>query len=47
MENSLSLPRHWLIVTVYVVIFEGRKFRRFCCKFDEREILILKKEAVA
>ena len=30
--------------TVYTVILEGHKFRRFHCKFAEREILILEKK---
>ena len=31
-------------VTVYTVIFEGRKFRGFCCKLAECKILILEKK---
>ena len=30
--------------TVYMVIFEGRKFRGFRCNLVEREILILEKK---
>ena len=31
-------------VTVYVVIFEGCKFHRFCCTFAKREIFALEKK---
>ena len=36
--------RHILPVTVYAVIFEGHKFRGFCCKLAECKILILEKQ---
>ena len=45
--SGTSSNSQGVVYTVYVVIFEGRKFRRFHCKLVEREILILEKEAVA
>ena len=32
------------VITIYAVIFKGRKFCGFCCKLVEREILILEKK---
>ena len=40
-DGTTNIP----VPTVYAVIFEGRKFRRFRCKLVEREILILKRSS--
>ena len=45
--TSILMYVHTLVCvpdTVYTVIFEGRKFREFCCKLAEYKILIFEKK---
>ena len=44
LHGNLVPPSDYAIITVYAVIFKGRKIQGFCCNLAELEILILKKK---